>query len=208
MQYAFAMKITETEEFIMRTKHKKAMVLLNAVCILAVLATGCSFSPAPAANTAAAQTPEELNGTQPTDTAGSAGSAADTEKPQENAEGKWHVLDAETADAVDADFMGKVWEIAEGAFSIAEIKVQLLDDGSIASSAPGSNADIPDSQLVHVIIDEDTYFYVRTIYGSGESYEDAEAGFQDLEEHMSVELKGSFENDVFYATEVRMVKVS
>lgn len=193
------------------TKRIRTITLLSIVCMLAALAAGCSSSPTPAARTAADQAGgvslEELNDAQPADAA-SAGGIADTGKPQENTEGQWHVLDPEVADAVDADFMGKVWAIAEGAFSIVEIKVQIFEDGSIASSAPSSNADIPDSQLVHVVFDEDTYFYVRTICGGGESYEDAEAGFQDLKEHMSVDLKGRFENDVFYATEIRMLKVS
>lgn len=176
----------------MRTNLKKVTVLFSAICILGALATGCSPNPAPATKTVAEDT----------------GNGAGTQKPQENAGGKWHVLEPEIAAAVDADFMGKVWHIAEGAFSIAETNVKLLDDGSIASSSPSSNAKIPDSQLVHVIFNDDTLFYIRTISDNGESYEDTEAGFGDLREHMSVEMKGSFEKDVFHATEVRIVKVS
>lgn len=196
----------------MEMKRKKAIVLISAVCILSALVAGCNANPTPAAKTAADQaggaSPEKISDMPSTADTEKAGNAADTQKPQENTEGKWHVLDPATAAAVDADFEGTVWHIAEGAFSIAETKVELLDDGSLVSSSPSSIADIPDSQLIHVVVDDDTYFYLRTISGNGESYEDAEAGFGDLKEHMSVEMKGKFENDVFYAAQIRMIKIS
>lgn len=196
----------------MKTNLKKKMVLFCIVCILSVWTAGCGSSPAPDVKTNANQTAEPLseksNDTPSADDVRETENAAGTETPQESAEGKWHVLEPEVAAAVDADFLGMVWHIAEGAFSIAETQIQILDDGSLMSSSPGSTATIPDSELIHVIVDEDTYFYIRTIYGSGERYEDTEAGFGDLKEHISVEMKGSFENDVFYAAEVRMIKVS
>lgn len=118
--------------------------------------------------------------------------------------GKWQVLEPDIAAAVDADFMGKVWRIEEDSFFIVEKKVKMLDDGSFAYSSPSSDADIPDSLLIPVVFEDDTYFCIRTI--DGESHEDKEASFQDLKEHMSVEMKGSFENDVFYATEIRLLE--
>ena len=107
------------------------------------------------------------------------------------------------AAAVDADFLGKVWKIEEDSFFIAEKKVKILDDGSLSYSSPSSNADLPDSQLIHVILEDDTRFYLKTTDGNGESYEDTKAEFQDLKVHMSVEMKGSFKNDKFYAKEIR-----
>lgn len=207
----------------MKTKLKKVIVLLSAACMLTALAAGCGSGSTSATKTAAKQAgevfPEERNDTPPAASTGNAENVADTEDTgntentenvadTENAEGKWHVLDPETAAAVDADFEGTVWHIAEDAFSIAETKTQILDDGSLVSSSPSSKANIPDSQLIHVVVDDDTYFYIRIISGNGEHYEDTEAGFGDLEEHMSVEMKGAFENDVFYATEIRMIKFS
>lgn len=212
----------------MRTKLKQAIALFSTFCVLNTLAAGCSLSFLPAAQTENDKVSlEKLSDTPPADAAkeaeqtgegkAEAGEEAEAGKeteaggetnPQENDEGKWHVLDKETAAAVDADFVGTVWHIAEGAFSIAETKMQILEDGSISSSAPSSNAPISDSDLIHVAVDDDTYFYTRTIQGNGESYEDAEAGFQDLAEHVSVEMKGRFENDVFYAAEIRIIKFS
>ena len=125
------------------------------------------------------------------------------ENTEGNTAGKWQVLDPDVAAVVDADFLGKVWKIEEDSFFIAEKKVKVLDDGSLSYSSPSSNAVLPDSQLIHVILEDDAHFYLKTTDGNDESYEDKEAEFQDLKIHMSVEMKGSFKNDEFYATEIR-----
>ncbi len=178
---------------------KKVMILLGTVCILNTMVTGCGSGPV--AKTEENQTDEtlseELNDVPSKEIDGN------TDGLQEGAAGKWKVLESDVAAAVDADFLGKVWKIEEDSFFIAEKKVKILDDGSLSYSSPSSNADLPDSQLIHVILEDDTRFYLKTTDGNGESYEDKEAGFQDLKVHMSVEMKGTFKNDEFYATEIR-----
>ena len=180
-------------------KLKKAMILLVTVCILNTMVTGCGSGSV--AKTEENQTDEalseELNDAPPKEIDGN------TDGLQENTAGKWKVLEPDVAAAVDADFLGKVWKIEEDSFFIAEKKVKILDDGSLSYSSPSSNADIPDSRLIHVILEDDTRFYLKTTDGNGESYEDKEAEFQDLKVHASVEMKGSFKNDEFYATEIR-----
>ena len=167
-------------------KLKKAMILFGTVCILSTMITGCGSGSEFAVKTEENQAGE-----------------SSPEAPQENTAGKWQVLEPDVAAAVDADFLGKVWKMEEDSFFIAEKKVTILDDGSRSYSSPGSNADIPDSQLIHVVFEEDTVFYRRTTDGNGENHEDKEAEFQDLKEHMTVEMKGSFKNDEFHATEIR-----
>jgi hypothetical protein len=180
-------------------KLKKVMILLAAVCILSTMVTGCGIGSV--AKTEENQTDEalleELNNAQPKEIDGN------TDELLENTAGKWQVLEPDVAAAVDADFLGKVWKIEENSFFIAEKKVKILDDGSLSYSSPSSNADLPDSQLIHVILEDDTRFYLKNNDGNGESYEDKKAEFQDLKVHMSVEMKGSFINDKFYATEIR-----
>lgn len=180
-------------------KLKKIMILLGTVCVLYTMAAGCGSDSV--ANTEEYQTgkalSEEVNGAPLKEIDGN------TEEPQENAAGKWQVLEPDVAAAVDADFLGKVWKMEEDSFFIAEKKVKILDDGSLSYSSPSSKADLPDSQLIHVILEEDTRIYFKNTDGNGESHEDKEAGFQDLKVHMSVEMKGSFKNDEFYATEIR-----
>ena len=180
-------------------KLKKVMILLGTVCILNTIVTGCGSGSV--AKTEENQTDEalseELNDAPPKEIDGN------TDGLQENTAGKWKVLEPDVAAAVDADFLGKVWKIEEDSFFIVEKKVKILDDGSLSYSSPSSNADIPDSRLIHVILEDDTRFYLKTTDGNGESYEDKEAEFQDLKVHASVEMKGSFKNDEFYATEIR-----
>jgi len=187
-------------------KLKKAMILFGTVCILNTMIAGCGSGSESAAKTEETQaeeaSPEEFNNAPRKDVDGSA------EEAQENTAGKWQVLEPDVASAVDADFLGKVWKMEEDSFFIVEREVKILDDGSSVYSSPSSDADIPDSQLIKVMFDDSTYFYMRGICDDGENFEDVEAGFQDLNEKMSVDLKGSFKDGVFYATEIRMPKIS
>jgi len=180
-------------------KLKKVMILLGTVCILNTMVTGCGSGSI--AKTEENQTDEAL--LEELNDAPSKEIDGNTDGLQENTAGKWQVLEPDVATAVDADFLGKVWKIEEDSFFIAEKKVKILDDGSLSYSSPSSNADLPDSQLIHVILEDDTRFYLKTTDGNGESYEDTKAEFQDLKVHMSVEMKGSFKNDKFYAKEIR-----
>ncbi|MDE6364560.1 MAG: hypothetical protein K2L86_09940, partial [Lachnospiraceae bacterium] len=133
--------------------------------------------------------------------------ATDTQTA-DNSTSQWHVLPPEVAAAADADFVGDVWKIDENSFFIVEENIELLDDGSLLGSSPSTAADIPDSALIPVIYDRDTYFYIRTAYDGGSRYEDADASFQDLELYTSVDLKGSFDSDGFHASEIRIMKTS
>ena len=182
-------------------KLKKAMIVFGTVCILSTMITGCGSGSESTVKTEENQeketSPEELND------APLEGVDGNIEEPQENTEGRWQVLESDVAAAVDADFLGKVWKMEENSFFIAEKKVKILDDDSLSYSSPSSNANLPDTELIHVIFEENTVFYMRTTDGSGENHEYKEAGFQDLKEHMSVEMKGSFKNDEFHATEIR-----
>lgn len=189
----------------MNLKGKKLTAIFCLLCVLSLTAAGCG---------AAAEEPAGSDAASSADTEGqepAASSETGTEapgEPQDSQEGRWHVLDPEVAAAVDADFTGMVWKLGEDAFYIVEEKVMLDEDGGISGGVPSPNAEIPDSDLIEVVFDEDTYFYLRTVHGSGESHEDTDAGFSDLEKGVSVEMKGYFEKDVFHAEEIRIVKVS
>ena len=183
----------------MKKKTGKTKVLLGMVCTLNLFMAGCGTTHEykDTAQNAAALS-EALSDTPSEDT------DAEAEKIQESGTGRWQVLEPEAAAACDADFKGKVWKIGEDSFYIAETKVKLQEDGSLTSSTPSSKAPIPDSQLIQVVFDEDTYFYTRTIYDNGERHEDKEASFVYLQQYMRVDLKGKFENDIFHAREVRI----
>ena len=182
-------------------KLKKAMIVFGTVCILSTMIVGCGSGSESAVKTEENQadeiSPKESNDTPLEGVDGSA------EETQENTAGKWQVLEPDVAAAVDADFLGKVWKIEEDSFFIAEKKVKILDDGSLSYSSPSSNADLLDTQLIHVVFEEDTRFYLKDTDENEEGHGNIEAGFQDLKEHMSVEMKGSFKNDEFHAAEIR-----
>ncbi len=120
----------------------------------------------------------------------------------------WSTLDQETAEAIDADFRGKVWKLEDGELYVAKCKVKVQEDGSINSSSPSSNAPLKDSDLIPVIYTEDTKFYVRNISGDGGESVDTEGSFEDLELHMTIDMKGEFGNDGFHPSQIRMLSIS
>ena len=65
----------------------------------------------------------------------------------------------------------------------------------------------PDADQIQVIFDANTRFYVRRIYENGTGHEDVKARADALTEEMPVDLKGEFSDDVFYATEVRLIQI-
>ncbi len=193
----------------MKLKAKHTLILLSTLCTLSFITIGCSSSDTPANTPTQEETPneespiEDPSGSEPSEEP----QASAPDPATEATEGRWHVLSPEVAAIIDADFEGTVWKLESDTFYIAEKYVEILEDGSIVSGGPSSNADIPDSDLIQVLFDEDTHFYLRTIQSSSETHEDTEATFQDLEPYMTVELKGSFTNDIFHATEIRLIKV-
>lgn len=120
----------------------------------------------------------------------------------------WTTLDPETAEAIDADFRGKVWKLEDGELYVAKCKVKLQEDGSLNSSSPSSNAPLKDSDLIPVIYTEDTKFYVETISDGGGESEKTEGSFEDLELYMLVNMKGDFGDDGFHPSEIRMQRLS
>lgn len=205
----------------MKKKMQNAIRLFCTACLSGILATGCGTAPASADGQVAALPSSADSGstapsqpeTSPDSTAAdNSGDTPNAETTQadtgsDNTDGRWHVFPPDVAAAVDADFAGDVRKIGENTFYIAEEQIMLLEDGSIAGSSPASDVTVPESDLVQVAYDETTHFYLWTIY-NGETHEDTEASSQDLALTQSVELKGSFENDVFHASEVRIIKVS
>lgn len=145
--------------------------------------------------------PREASPSADTDTADESDSSGDTD-------GRWHVLDPETASLVNADFEGTVEKIDSDSFYISEAVTEILDDGTmLMGTAASTGAAIPDSDLLRVVYDDTTRFYIRTIYNGGESYDDSEASSEDLELQALVSLKGEIRDDIFYADEVRISKI-
>lgn len=192
----------------MKRKWNRILTITGTICLLCMSATACGpTSTASEAEENAAdstQMPDSGTDSAPSadaDTADEADSSGDTD-------GRWHVLDPETASLVDADFEGTVEKIASDSFFISETVTEILDDGTmLMGTAASTDVAIPDSDLLRVVYDDTTRFYIRTIYNGGESYDDSEFSSDDLELQALVSLKGEIRDDIFYADEVRISKV-
>lgn len=201
-------------------KINKAIIVLGIMTVAGGGMAGCGSDLAAASGNGAGsgisviqgtdvETPQSASPGQP-QTAGQtaqSGNQEGTGNLESGQEGRWHVLDPDTAEVVGADFLGKVCKLDEDSFWIVEVQAKVLEDGSTVTSSPASNVEIPDSDLIQVVFDENTRFYIRTIHNGGESHEDSEAAFGDLSDEVSVDLRGSFQNDVFHATEVQINKI-
>lgn len=218
----------------MKIKGKKIVAVLCAVCALNFMAAGCGNDSAAGETSQADVTSEadatseadvtgEADATSEADVTGEADITRETDVTEEaevtdvteteqgdttesNVEGRWHVLAPDIAAIVDADFEGSVMKIDADFFYIAETQTEIMEDGSLLGVDASTEAQLPDSDLIQVVFEEDARFYIRTIYENGARHEDSEAEFKDLEQNMSVSLKGEFAGDVFHAKEIRMNK--
>lgn len=207
----------------MRKKVKTKMMVLGAVCMLCMTATACGTKDgenntqeaeeSSAPTQADEETENESTDPSSTDSNEDQNTSADstatetdnTEETAESNNGRWHVVDPEIAKQIDADFEGNVKKIEGNAFFISETVTEITEDGFLMTMSAAE--DVPDSDLLKVVYDDNTRFYTRTIFNGGESYEDSESKADSLEIEDSVSLKGSIKDDVFYADEVRISKL-
>lgn len=104
------------------------------------------------------------------------------------------------------DLYGDIWEVGEGKFTVTEIYNEKMEDGSqiMTSLAEGATGEAP---KITVTYDENTKFIRQTIRDGGASHEEKEASAADLEKGLTAEMNGSYEGDVFHATEILIVEV-
>lgn len=221
----------------MKYKWKKLIALSLVICMLAMLTVGCGSAPAagnetngpePIADSTDTPTKEdETESENPAsddaesnspDVSDDTGEATEEQKqdsadnPENTGNGsktsdKWHVYDADVAAAVDADFEGTVYRIDTDSFFIAPSETTLLDGGELLVVESAEEVEIPEEELVKVVSDNNTVFTLRDIYDGGASHKDSDASFQTIEKGVSVSLKGEFQEDVFHADAVRIIKV-
>lgn len=104
----------------------------------------------------------------------------------------------------DKDLYGDIVEIGENQFTVTEIHMETLDTGEImVSSAPETE----ESPKITVTYDENTKFVKQKIWDGGAGHEEKEGTAADLEKGFTAEMNGSYEGDVFHATEIRIVEV-
>lgn len=93
---------------------------------------------------------------------------------------------------------GKISKLGEMQFDMKADNKVVKEDGTIESKGKGHK--------LTVLYDEETIFYIRTIYDDGSSYEDKDATVGDLAKDMRVEITGCYEGKKFRAVQVQMMK--
>lgn len=106
----------------------------------------------------------------------------------------------------DKDLYGDIWEVGEGQFTVTEIYNEELDDGSQVMAAPADEA-AGEAPKITVVYDEKTKFITQKIRDGGASHEEKEGTAADLKKGLTAEMNGSYEGDVFHATEILIVEV-
>lgn len=120
-------------------------------------------------------------------------------------------LDGAAADKLhyineDKDLYGDICEIGDMQFTVTEIYMETGDDGGevMTSIAPDAQAETP---KITIAYDENTKFVKQVIRDGGASHEEREGSAADLKKGFTAEMNGSYEGDVFHATDILIVEV-
>ena len=105
-----------------------------------------------------------------------------------------------------AELTGNVHSMGADSFVVSQTTTEHLEDGDIeVGAAPGA----PGEVLVTVYVTDAAVYEYRTVKNSGINPEDVtsrEGSYADLQEGLSVILKGHWEKDSFYADDLVMMK--
>lgn len=104
------------------------------------------------------------------------------------------------------DLYGDIVEIGENQFSVTEIYMETGDNGGEIMTSIASGMEEEASKIT-VTYDEDTKFVKQKIWDGGAGHEEKEGTAADLKKGFTAEMNGSYEGDVFHATEILIVEV-
>ena len=104
----------------------------------------------------------------------------------------------------EPDLSGEIQEISDQTFVLNEIIEEEGEGGTEIAALPLDEAEM---SLITAVWDENTRFTRRTIKNGGADYEDSESSPEALETGAMVNLWGSYEGDVFPASQVRLTEV-
>ena len=104
----------------------------------------------------------------------------------------------------EPDLSGEIREISDQTFVLNEIIEEEGEGGTEIAALPLDEAEM---NLITAVWDENTRFTRRTIKNGGADYEDSESSPEALETGAMVNLWGSYEGDVFWASQVRLTEV-
>ena len=109
-----------------------------------------------------------------------------------------------TSESEEPDLSGEIREISDQTFVLNEIIEEEGEGGTEIAALPLDEAEM---SLITAVWDENTRFTRRTIKNGGADYEDSESSPEALETGAMVNLWGSYEGDVFRASQVRLTEV-
>lgn len=109
-----------------------------------------------------------------------------------------------TSESGEPDLSGEIQEISAQTFVLNEIIEEEGEGGTEIAALPLDEAEM---NLITAVWDENTRFTRRTIKNGGADYEDSESSPEALETGAMVNLWGSYEGDVFRASQVRLTEV-
>lgn len=108
------------------------------------------------------------------------------------------------SESEEPDLSGEIREISDQTFVLNEIIEEEGEGGTEIAALPLDEAEM---NLITAVWDENTRFTRRTIKNGGADYEDSESSPEALETGAVVNLWGSYEGDVFRASQVRLTEV-
>ncbi len=133
--------------------------------------------------------PQEQSAETDTGSRGSAAAGKET-APEENAQEAY-------------DLYGEIREVSAQTFVLSRVMEEDAGDGAEIAVLPVEEDAM---ELVTVVWDENTRFVKRTIKNGGADYEDSESSPEALEAGAMAELQGSYEGEVFRASQVRLTE--
>lgn len=180
---------------------RKGVAAAAALCVLFLAACGeaeeretaetFTAEAAFAAGEADAQTQSVTNESEVKEndglSGGTEGAAADEMRQEKETDAEIVTWDA-SIEAVGTD-----------SFTVSEIFTDVLEDGSLIAVGQVGDAY---KKLIEVTYTEQTVFTIRTTKNSGMEYRDSPGTSADLEEERSCVLTGSWDGDLFQASEV------
>lgn len=186
---------------------RNRIVVIGMIGVLGLGLTGCGEAAEPVSEA------ENLEGEPIEENKEEAGGAEQPDSNEEEAGGDTEQPDSQEKEPEDdtkapvlaaAELYGDILEIGDGQFTISEITVEEYGEGEVmVMGAPGNDS----VNKITVTYDEDTVFTKKKIWDGGESYEEREGTSADLKEDFTVEMKGSYEGDIFHAAEIMVVEV-
>lgn len=106
----------------------------------------------------------------------------------------------------DYDLYGDIYEVGEMEFTVTEVYHEKLEDGGEVMDAVAEGAE--DTVVkIKVVYDKDTKLIKQVVRDGGASHEEREGTAADLQKGFTAEMVGSYEGDVFHATEILIVEV-